>query len=73
MDLPDIGTVDSREERQVALRMLPWLDRIVLLVTEETFAQEEHEDVAQALRNLRPERARADLFVVLNRRAQGHE
>jgi hypothetical protein len=68
MDLPDVGTVDSREERHVALRILPWLDRILLLVTEETFAQAEHEEITQALEVLRPERARGDLFVILNRR-----
>jgi hypothetical protein len=68
MDLPDVGTVDSREEHQVALRLLPWLDRVILLVTEESFAQADHEDINRALRFLRPERARAELFVVLNRR-----
>ncbi len=68
IDLPDIGTVDSKEEKQVALRMIPWLDRIILLVTEESFAQADHEEVASSLQALRPERARADLFVVLNRR-----
>lgn len=71
MDLPDIGTVDSREEKQVALRIISWLDRVVLLVTEESFAQADHEEIARALQTLRPERARADLFVVLNRRHAG--
>jgi len=68
MDLPDIGTVDSKEERQVALRMLPWLDRVILLATEESFAQAEHENIERRLHMLRPERARAELYVVLNRR-----
>ena len=68
MDLPDVGTVDSSEERQVALRLIPWLDRVILLVTEESFAQADHEDINRALRFLRPERARAELLVVLNRR-----
>lgn len=68
MDLPDFGTVDSLEEHQVALRMLPWLDRVILLVTEETFAQGEHEELMQALDIVRPDRARGELFVVLNRR-----
>jgi len=68
MDLPDIGTVDSLEEHQVALRILPWLDRLILLVTEETFAQGEHRELLEALGSLRPERARGELFVVLNRR-----
>ncbi|MBZ0270641.1 GTPase domain-containing protein [bacterium] len=68
IDLPDVGTLDSAEERQVALRLMPWLDRIVLLVTEESFAQAEHEQIAHGLSIVRPERARAELFVVLNRR-----
>ncbi|NLH47194.1 MAG: GTPase domain-containing protein [Myxococcales bacterium] len=67
IDLPDIGTLEAREEHLVALRILPWLDRVILLVTEESFAQAEHETIREALRLLRPERARADLFVVLNR------
>jgi len=68
LDLPDIGTVDSREERRVALRLLPWLDRVILIVTEESFAQADHQEIIEALGMLRPERARADLFVVQNHR-----
>lgn len=68
VDLPDLGTVDSREERQVALHMLPWLDRVILVVTEESFAQSDHEEIDGALKILHPERARAELYVALNRR-----
>jgi hypothetical protein len=62
VDLPDVGTVESRQERRVALRMLPWLDRVILLVTEESFAQAEHETIAQWLGSIHPERARSELF-----------
>lgn len=68
LDLPDIGTVDSREENRMALRLLPWLDRVILVVTEESFAQADHQEILDALAVLRPERARADLFVVQNHR-----
>jgi len=68
LDLPDVGTVDSSREHHVALRLIPWLDRIVLLLTEESFAQADHEDISRRLAALRPERARAELIVVLNRR-----
>jgi len=68
LDLPDVGTVDSRQEHQVTLRLLPWLDRAILMLTEETFAQADHEDIARRLQFLRPERARPELFAVLNRR-----
>lgn len=67
-DLPDVGTVDSREEHRVAARLLPWLDRAILMLTEESFAQADHEEIERALQVLHPERARAELFVVLNRR-----
>ena len=67
-DLPDVGTVDSREEHRVAARLLPWLDRAILMLTEESFAQADHEEIERALQVLNPERARAELFVVLNRR-----
>ncbi|MFC2171685.1 GTPase [Acidobacteriota bacterium] len=68
IDLPDIGTVDSRHERLIAMRTLPWLDRVILVVTEESFAQAEHEEIDRWLKSLHPERARPELFVVLNRR-----
>jgi 50S ribosome-binding GTPase len=68
LDLPDIGTVESDEENHVALRTVPWLDRVVLLLTEESFAQAEHETIRDLLALLVPERARPELFVVLNRR-----
>ena len=68
VDLPDLGTVDSQEEHQVAQRLLPWLDRAILLVNEESFAQADHEEIERALRMLHPPEARAELHVVLNRR-----
>ncbi len=68
VDLPDLGTVDSREEHQLAPRLIPWLDRAILMLTEESFAQADHEEIERALQVLHPERARAELFAVLNRR-----
>ncbi len=71
IDLPDIGTVESDEERQVTVRILPWLDRIILMLTEESFAQAEHEVIQDTLGLIHPDRARAELYVVLNRRHAG--
>jgi len=68
IDLPDVGTVESLQEQHIALRMLPWIDRVILLVTEESFAQANHEMIERTLSALHPPRARGELFVVLNRR-----
>ncbi|MDP8223298.1 MAG: GTPase [Candidatus Lernaella stagnicola] len=68
IDLPDIGTVESDEEKQLAVRILPWLDRVILMLTEESFAQAAHEAVQETLQEIHPDRARAEQYVVLNRR-----
>jgi len=67
MDLPDVGTLDSREENHVALRILPWLDRVLLVVTEESFAQNDHHQLLDILNLIHPDRARPEVFLVMNR------
>ena len=65
IDLPDINTTRSREERLLALEILPWLDRVVFVMDEETFYHRDYVDVAQEVLALHQPR-----ICVLNNRGR---
>lgn len=63
IDLPDINTTRSREERLIALELLPWLDRVIFVMDEETLYHRDYEEPVRIAKTLNQNR----LSVINNR------
>ncbi len=63
LDLPDINTTLARDEKHLAIRLLPWLDTVIFMVDDETIYHREYEEAVSMVDELGPAR-----LCVLNHR-----
>lgn len=63
IDLPDINTTKSRDDNQVSLRLLPWLDTTVFLTDDETVYHRDYEEPVALAEELKQHR----ICVLVNR------
>lgn len=63
VDLPDINTTKSRDDNQVSLQLLPWLDTAVFLTDDETVYHRDYEDPVKITESLQQRR----ICVLVNR------
>ncbi|MEW6238805.1 MAG: GTPase domain-containing protein [Candidatus Omnitrophota bacterium] len=63
IDLPDINTTLARDERLLAMQLMPWLDAAVFVVDDETLYHRDYESFAEPAATLQQSR-----FCVLNNR-----